>query len=168
LEILNNCAGIATLILFIIYFIGRIITIFSVRNIWRDEIVYKRGRLLSPTVNIVDNVGGSEEDDLRGAYLISHEGIRNLKVYEVELLKNDNSLYKKGKIIYSRKFVNVNETVDICFEIGETIPTIIVEYLSSDYMRVTIEWVMNAKCGVASEYIQPKHTLKSFLYYLFR
>lgn len=165
MDILNNCAGIATLVLFIIYFIGRIITILSVRNIWKDKIVYQRGDSISDINNIVDEIGDVDNPNVYGAYLISQEGIRNLKVYEVEQQK---TLYKKGKEIYSKDFLNINETINICYDIGEVIPPIIVEYLTTDYMKVTIEWVMNGKSGVASEMIHPKHTWKSFLYFLFR
>ena len=164
-ETLSLISSVATLILFIFYFIGRIITIASVKRIWRDKIII--GTHNYEKYDIVDEVVVGENANARYGLLLSKEGIRDLKVYDVTC-DEDNLPIKRGALLLEKPFINVDHAVAFRVEPGELFPTLIIEYLTFDYRKVRIEWRDNLKTGVFSEFIQPKHTLRSFCYYLFR
>ena len=158
-------SSIATLILFVFYFIGRIITIISVKRVWKDKVIIDA--LDYEKYEIIDDVGVDEKTDRRYGILLSKEGIRDLKVYAVTCDEN-NLLTKKGNLLYINPFINIDQAIAFCVETGDLFPTLIIEYTTFDYMKVRIEWRDNLKSGVFGEFIHPKHTLKSFCYYLFR
>lgn len=164
-EILSLFSSVATLILFVFYFTGRILTIISVKRIWRDKIIINTHNCKK--YDIVDTVVVGEEANERYGILLSKEGIRDLKVYNV-VCNKDNLPTQKGSLLLDKPFVNVDHAVAFHVEPGELFPTLIIEYLTFDYMKVRIEWRDNLKTGVFSEFIQPKHTLRSFCYYFFR
>lgn len=165
-EIIGLYSSVATLILFVFYFVGRIFTIFTVKRLWKDKVLFSIDA--NKEFQIVDFVSASEKTDYAvRSVLISKEGIRNLKIFTVEADKNG-LLTQKGKMIYKRGFLNIDEAIEINSEIGDLFPTLIIEYEAFDYMKVKLEWRDNLKNGVFSEMVIPKHTLRSFLYYLLR
>lgn len=158
-------SSVATLILFVFYFIGRMITIFSVKQVWRDKVVI--GIPDESEYEIVDTVDVQDNTNTLYGVLISREGIRDLKVYEV--ICNEEGLpIQKGQKLFSKDFLNIDQAIGFYVETGDLFPTLIIEYKTFDYMKVRLEWRDNLKSGVFSEFIQPKHTIKSFCYYLFR
>lgn len=160
---LGEIASIATLVLFVFYFVGRGITIFMVRKLWKDKIV--QGETDYSQYHLVDSIG-KEEDPIYGA-LISQEGIRDLHVYE--MTEDAQGIpRKRGKEIYNRNFLNIDEGIAIRRMSGDLFPTLQIEYLSYDYMKVSLEWRDNLKNGVFSEMVHPRHTVRSFFYYLLR
>lgn len=158
-------SSVATLILFVFYFIGRIITIFSVKQIWKDKVII--GIQDESEYEIVDYVGVEEGTDNLYGVLISREGIRDLKVYEVTC-SEEGLRIQKGQELFSKDFLNIDQAIGFYVETGDLFPTLIIEYKTFDYMKVRLEWRDNLKSGVFSEFIQLKHTIKSFCYYLFR
>lgn len=159
---LGNIASIATLILFIIYFAGRTIAIFSVKGIWHDQIMdLPKDRT---SVNIVDEIG---EDYGYSKLLISKEGIRNFKMYSLEYNSDYSKIIHKEEI-FSTDFLNVDQAIAIHYETAETFPRFCIEYETPDYRKVCFNWNDNLKNGVMSEIICIKHTFKSFMYYFFR
>lgn len=166
LDVLSAAASFATLILFVIYFVGRIITIFAVKSIWKDKVLVDESRYKDYGV-IEDVILEDCATDGIAGILVSSEGIRDLKIYTVEC-KHELLEYHKGKCIFSLNFLNINEAIAICVPLGDLYPTLIIEYLTADYMKVKVEWKDNLKSGVFSETIHPKHTVRSFLYFLFR
>lgn len=158
-------SSVATLILFVFYFIGRIITIVSVKRIWNDKVVLDEGNY--EKYEVIDDVGVDENSNVRYGILLSKGGIRDLKVFNVAC-DQDNLPTKKGELLYTNSFLNIDQAIAFCVETGDLFPTLIIEYTTFDYMKVRIEWRDNLKSGVFGEFIQPQHTLKSFCYYLFR
>lgn len=159
-------SSIATLILFFIYFAGRIITILSVRKIWRDKVTLCASDYSQ--YEIVDTVGNeiSGEEDIIGL-LLSREGMRDVKVYSV-IADTDGLQTQKGELLYTHKFLNIDQAIAFTVETGDLFPSLFIEYTSFDYMKIRMEWRDNLKNGVYSELVQPTHTIKSYLYYLFR
>ncbi|MPM46234.1 hypothetical protein SDC9_92932 [bioreactor metagenome] len=159
-------SSIATLLLFCIYFIGRIITILSVKKIWRDKVIL--GINDYSQYEIVDIVGDevSAEPRIVGI-LLSREGMRNVTVYSV-VADTDGLLTQKGKTIYTNEFLNIDQAIAFSIETGDLFPSLFIEYTSLDYMKIRMEWRDNLKNGVYSELVWPAHTVRSFLYYLFR
>lgn len=158
-------SSVATLILFAFYFIGRIITIVSVKRIWNDKVILNAHNY--EEYEIIDDVVVGENSTVCYGILLSKGGIRDLKVYDVAYDK-DNLPTKKEKLLYTNPFINIDHAIAFCVETGDLFPTLIIEYTTFDYMKVRIEWRDNLKSGVFGEFIQPRHTLKSFCYYLFR
>ncbi len=148
------------------------ITIISVRQLWKDKIYFKEIDLNK--YEVVDEVSCSKyvsNDLIHLVYLVSTAGIRNICIYETEFNKTNhrkiNKVIKKGKKIYSRELLNVDQAIAINSPIGEVFPTLIVEYFTIDYMKVTIEWSNSLKDGGFYHLVYPKHTIKSFCYYFF-
>ena len=75
MDLIGDIASIATLLLFGVYFIGRIITILSIKPIWNDKIVYAE--------DATDVVEEFKYDDSGYGMAITSSGlIRNMKIYE--------------------------------------------------------------------------------------
>lgn len=81
--------SLASIILFIIYVIGRGITIITVKRLWRDKIY--TGYRDYDEFNIIDSVTikdcAFQRETVQGV-LESKEGIRNLKIFSVKEDKN--------------------------------------------------------------------------------
>ena len=168
LEIISLLGSLASIILFIVYVVGRGITIIMVERLWKDKIY--TGCMDYSSFSIVDSVGiqgqGFQRDTIQGV-LVSKEGIRNLRVFNVKEDRNRIPCVK-GEEIYKLDFLNIDEALAFYVETGELFPALIIEYEAFDYMKVRIEWRDNLKSGVHSEEIRPRHTVKSFLYYFCR
>ncbi|NBI64964.1 hypothetical protein D3Z38_18460 [Clostridiales bacterium] len=93
--------------------------------------------------------------------------MRNITVYTVKAAENG-LLTKKGEQVYTKDFLNVDQAIAINVVTGDLFPSLMIEYTSFDYMKICLQWRDNNKNGVYSEFVQPKHTIKSFLYYLLR
>lgn len=173
MEFFSNVSAIATMILFSFYLAGRVITILSVSKIWKDKIVigsedYSKYDIIDE-VDIVDKEKEDnleKEDEIQGV-IVSKEGIRNIKIYDV-VPDEEGLMLQKGDLIYSKDFINIDQAIGIHVCTGDLFPTLIIEYITFDYMKVRIEWRDNLKSGVFGEFIRPRHTLKSFLYYFLR
>ena len=166
--VVNSIASIATLILFVIYFIGKIIIIFNIKPILKDIIIHNPKAEYISKYNIIDEV--SHKDGKVQGLVISKEGIQHIKVFSAIDVIDENGNFidkQKGKLIYSKDFLNIDEAIAIYVEPGELFPNAYIEYETIDYRKVIYEWRYNLKSGVPSEFIRPKHTIKSFFYYLF-
>lgn len=165
LNTISFLGSLASIILFLIYIIGRGITIIAVDRLWRDKI-YTGDRDYS-VFNVIDSVSVSDyifqQDAIQGV-LVSKEGIRNIKVFRVKEDINKIPCIK-DRLIYEKDFLNIDEALSFYVETGDLFPTLLIEYEAFDYMKVNIEWRDNLINGVHSERIRPKHTLRSFFYY---
>lgn len=163
--ILSDVASIATLILFIIYFVGRIITIMKQRDIYYDQL-----EILLADDNKYDHHFVEEfhlDDDPYNNFVItSAQGIWGLKIYQYQL--DDNYQVLGKSMVATYPFLNINHRVAIYLTVPELIPRYCVEYTTADFKRVTFDLKDNMKSSVLSEIARPKHTWRSVLYYLFR
>ena len=166
-EMLGDIASFATLFyfLFILLVIGRIVTIFSFKQLWKDRIMVNLEEYSS--YDIVDEIVYREqwEEPIYGI-LLSKEGIRNLKVFDVKADKGGIS-HLKGNLIYKWPFLNIGQAIAFRVMTGDLYPTLFIEYDRLDFTHIKIEWRDNLKNGVYSELVTPKHTIKSVLYYLY-
>lgn len=163
---LSLLSSIATLILFSFYFIGRIITTASVKKLWKDKIILKD--LENCSYDIVDEIFDSRAscDSIFGL-LVSVEGMRNISVFSVDI-DYEKGLFHKKELLLNRSFLNIDQAIAIHVMPGDLFPTLLIEYTTFDYLKVQLEWRDNLRNGVYSELVQPRHTLKSILYYLLK
>ena len=170
---LGDISAIATLTLFVIYFIGRVITILMERDICYDEI-----RFL-PLINadkydIVEEFqtvalnGDIQEEFLSTVILTSKQGIRNISVFKLVYDNEGNEIKKNAKTVGSYGFLNIGQSFAMKTFVPELIPQYRIVYYTQDFKKVTLNISENLKSGVVSEMLQPKHTFKSVFYYLFR
>ncbi len=163
---LGNIASIVTLALFLVYIIGRIVTIYKVKSIVADRLTICNPKENKGDFNIVDEITIGEYP-INTLLITSQNGIYSFVVYKVEYDKN----YKKivaRESVYMLPYLNIEQTLQINVKLEETVNKFEISYLTSDYRRITIPLYLNMKNGIVSELAQPKHTLKSILYYLFQ
>lgn len=170
---LGDISAIATLILFIIYFLGRTITILMERSICYDEIVYVPVEEQN-NYDIVDEVCATDHDTSMSSInsemviLTSRQGIHNIKVFKIGYDKDFNELPSATKKIAECKFLNIGQSYAIVTYVPECIPNYRITYRTQDFKKVTLNILENRKNGIVSEMISPKHTVWSIFYYLFR
>lgn len=165
-DVLGTASSVATLILFVIYFIGRAITIHQERGLYLDELAIGRASQTDhdrykviETLKLVDN-------PYNVFYIISKQGIWNLKVYKYTF-DNDINIVGEHKI-KEYKFINIDEAIKIELNVPEIIPQYRVEYTTVDYKKVKFELRDNMKNGVMSQIAEIQHTPMSIIYYFFR
>lgn len=163
---LGDIGSIATLILFVIYFIGRIMTIFIVKKLYYDEIDLITIDTNRDNYNIVSTYTLTENAET-SFIITSRQGIFDLKIYKY--LYDDEVFEQKGvEHIYTHEFLNINESIELETFVSETISLFKVEYLTSDYKKVSFDIIDYTQAGIITQFVEPKLTLRSFLYYLFR
>ncbi len=166
-QIISNVSSIVTCLLFVLYIVG---------HIWK-VIVTKDTRYEKFKILPFDT--GFDADDNDNSIIIdeagelfslsSSYGIRNIKLYKVEYMFNDNgttTLVSK-ELKHTCKGINISDTLYIKCELGEIIPTTQIEIERMDYTRVTFELYTSGKNGnILVENYKFKMTLKCFIYYL--
>ena len=162
---LGNIASIATLILFVFYFIGRIITILRTQLLYMDELREESTDFDRKKYNIIEDFI-LEKDSYNSVILTSVQGIYSLSIYKINYDENINRIGRTK--INGIDFVNVGCSINIQLTIPELITTYEIEYYTHDFKKVTVELWTNLKNGVITESAKPKHTFKSLCYYLFR
>lgn len=168
INIIGFIASMATLILFVIYFIGRYWTIKTTRWICEEKITILSDDNVS-SYNIIESFDLSNEHQKsvpRQILLTSVQGIYDFKIYkcQFDLIKGITSKEE----IYNVPFVNIGNSIEITVYLPEYGPDYIIEFTTNDYRQVTKELVDNMKNGVISEEFTAKHTVKSIFYHLFK
>ena len=165
---LGDIASIATLVLFFIYFIGRIITIAIEKNIKYESVyVYFNENQIPKNIKIIDEYKCS--DDSKEILIITPttKSYNNVKIYECEYNEKNNKLEKTKKLCDIGRIYNDNSIrIDTILSCGIT--RYIIEFERCDYMKVKLISVYNGKNGIQEELLEFKHTFKSIIYYLFR
>lgn len=169
---LGNAASLATLILFVIYFAGRGITIIRMRDLERFDINVKEKGFEQAEHLIVEEYLLPNlfpmEDELNSAIIItSVSGIYSFKVYKYEF-DDDFNVVGKKLVVQREKMVNIGQAIVLYAFLPEAIARYDIEYHLADYRKVRFPIVANMRSGILSEYIIPRHTVRSVLYYLFR
>ena len=168
-NIIANIASIATIILFIFYFIGRFIIIKKEKSgIYEQIDLYTTN-----TENIFKKYKMVDEivlDENPSEYMIitPTEKMYNwIKIYKYKYKYNGNELVKE-KCLWSKENLYKNHSIKIKTYVVEGIPKYIIKFERSDYMIGEIFVVHNGKNGIQEEMIKCKHTLKSILYYILK
>lgn len=170
-DMISNIASIATIVLFVIYFVGRTITIFAQVDVCCDEVLFCNVGQAEEKFNIIENwgdIGDAEEELLSVVVLTSKQGIRKIKITRIGYDENLNYCRKNSKLLYAKDFLNIGESVVFTTYLPEVIPIYKLEFRTLDFKKVSLEILDNLKSGVASEMLVAKHTIKSVLYHLFR
>ena len=158
---LGDIASITTLILFVFYFVGRTITIFTVRKINYEAIKVSKADSEAEEIDEVWNV----EDVPYAVLLTSTQGIFDIKLYKI--IYDDELNIIGYKLEEQKDFLNIGQVL----EIKTMLPDIhagVLEYTMIDYRKVSFELVDNMRGGTFSSLAKPRHTLKSVLYYYFK
>ena len=155
-------ASIATLILFIIYFIGRFWSIIQSKN----EIEEVLSREDSEEFKIVDefNIGINNCENI---FLTAQKTLLSVKVFECSFNSKTGKI-KKGKLYCDCGRLRNNLTFKFNSYLVEGIPQYMIEYQSNDFTMGWLLFAENGKNGIVDELIYKKHTAKSVLFALFR
>ena len=163
LKIISDLASIATLVLFIIYFVGRFFRIKGIKSTLREEYRIENepetSELLLPY--FVDLTNGS------GEYfsVSSSNGFKRVSFYDAVLDVYGNA--NKGELI--KKFDNVfpNEKVYAKVDIPDTTEACFVEIEKNDYVKISFGIADNGYDGalIKTGY-KIKMPIKAWLYYL--
>lgn len=158
-------ASVATLILFIFYFVGRAIIMRADCKLFTDEIKQIPPDSDEMEYNIVDVFGGAV-DQSWPFVLTAQETIRNVQFYEYEY---DAEYNQTGKtLLGTYPLLNAHQSLLFFTREAELIPWHCVHYTAKDFRRVEFDLIMNGKNGVMSDNVHIRHTLKSIIYYLVR
>ena len=163
---IGNIASIATLILFVFYFIGRIITIVRKRDVFEDDLRMMDSEFDESKFDIVETFD-LEDEPYNTFILTTKQGIYDLAVYEILYDHESNCIGRKELENCSYKFLNIDQSLAFRVTSPEIFTTYEVEYYTPDYKRVTIKLWDNPKNGVLSESAKPQNTFKSIMFHLF-
>lgn len=165
---LSDIASIATLILFVIYFIGRIITIIIEKNIKYERIErYFKEEEIPKDLKIIDDYKCDEFSQDILIIIPTTKSYNWVKIYECRYNEKTNRLEKVNKIYNSERIYNDHALrIDTTITCG--IPNYILEFERCDYMNGELILQENGKNGIEEELLIFKHTFRSILYYLFR
>lgn len=158
--ILGNIASVATLILFVFYFIGRIITIVRNRYVFTDELRMMGAGFDNKEFDIVE-VFDLEKEAYNTFILTSRQGIYDLAVYRILYDSDFNQIGRKRLEKSTYSFLNIGQSLAFRVTSPEIFTTYEVEYYTPDYKRVTIALWDNPKNGVLSESAKPKTHLRA-------
>ena len=104
---LSDIASIATLILFIIYFIGRVITIFIEKNIKYEKIeIYSSENEIPRDLKIIDEFKCDEFSKEILVIMPMTKSYNWVKIYECKYNEESNGIEKKQKkFIFLKEFI---------------------------------------------------------------
>ena len=165
---ISEIASIATLILFVIYFIGRIISIIVEKSI-KYEIVdlFNKEDELKESMKIVDEYRCTE--NYSNIIIITPKGkaYNWIKIYECNYNERKNSIVKT-KLLYKTDRIYNDTSFRLNTIVSCGIPQYVIEFERSDYMKGILYTQCNGKNGIQEEILEFKHSLRSVLYYLFK
>lgn len=154
-------SSVATLILFVLYFIGRIWVINknSLLLFENFELDYQHDSTVEYK-NLYD-IGGNELITIS-----SQQGFNWLKVYEIEYKENKMYLTRK-KLAMTHKLLNINEKLYIKIDVPCGRPRYWVEYERFDYIRGRFYIGFDGRFGgLHAGNFKNRKTLKSYFYYI--
>ena len=108
--ILGNIASVATLILFVFYFIGRIITIVRNRYVFTDELRMMGAGFDNKEFDIVE-VFDLEKEAYNTFILTSRQGIYDLAVYRILYDSDFNQIGRKRLEKSTYSFLNIGQSL---------------------------------------------------------
>lgn len=157
-----NIASIATLILFVFYFIGR----------WWSITIEKKDLYEKIDIQAVDEEEDLDIINVNGEEIIkmtSEKYLNWIKFYDAIWNGNENAGVEKGALIKKVKNINRNEPMYFKISISDGIPNTIIEYQRSDYIKGSFV-VRNDGRGTgynASDF-KLRTTIRSRLYYMLK
>lgn len=160
METMSNLASIATLVLFLVYIVGRTMTVTAQRHGYKDvvDIYLNDDRVRHKVVQEFSDEASSSEN----LYITPEDfGYRWVKVYEY---KEDFSAVKKkpikvcGKVLPHTSF-RLNAIISCAG------PRYKIKFRRSDFTIGEMDVCYNGKNGVQEEMIITRYTLLGWIYY---
>ena len=165
---IGDLASIATLMLFVIYFIGRCITIYMEKQIKYESIdIYDDEKKITKNEKIVEEF--TSDDKYFNVLIIKplEKSFKWFRIYK-NIYDDENNFIIKREKIYECTNIYNRHVIRIYIKLSEIFPQYTIEFQRSDYMVGKIDMSENLKNGVQEEMLKYTHTLKSIIYYLFR
>ena len=164
---LGNIASIATLILFVIYFIGRIISLIIEKKVIYEKIdIYIEEEDIPKGLKISDEYRCEHKGEI--LIITPYEKSYNwLAIYECKYNEKNNNLEKIKELERFEKIMN-NTSLKIDTILTCGIPLYMIEFERSDFIKGTLVLQSNGKNGIQEEMLKFHHTWKSVIYYLFK
>lgn len=165
---LGDIVSIATLLLFIIYFIGRVISIIIEKNMKFEIIdVYCNEKDIPKEIKIVEDFKCSDDSNDIMIVTPQTKSYNWVAIYECKYDEEKNKLIKTKQLYKTERIYNdTSLRIDTIISCG--IPQYSLEFERNDYMKGYMYLQYNGKNGVEEEMLKFKHTFKSIIYYLFR
>lgn len=164
---LGDIASVATLLLFVFYFVGRTITIIRSRSVFPDNIRMESLGFDRSGLDIVEQFD-LEPNPYNAFILTSEQGIYDLSIYQISYDEECNRVGRKQLKDCKYSFLNKGQSLEFRLSVPELLVTYEVEYYTPDYRKVTISLWDNPKNGVMSESARPQNTFKSVLFHLMK
>lgn len=164
MQTIGNISSFATLISFIIYFIGKFIKIKTSKKL-RYESIAVYYNVCDNSFQIVDEyyIGESNSEKI----IVSSEVPLNwIKIYEYKYDKKKGKFYK-GKMIESHGFLRAGHAIQINTYLPCGMPSYMLEFERYDYLVGRFHFAENGKNGILEECVKISHTFRSYLYYIF-
>jgi hypothetical protein len=163
---ISEISSIATLILFGLYFIGRILTMHVERNIRniRVESYYKD--MPFDNYDIVDEEM-IDECDYEGIIITPLSDLNYIRIVKCIWNEKKGKLIE-GKVIYEYKNLITDYSLLVKIALPCGMPTYKLYFQRCDYMKGEMYIAENGKNGILSEGLKMKHTIKSRIYYIVR
>lgn len=163
IEIIGLASSIISLVLFIIYIIGRCFMINEMKVTISEtfDLFYNDEERDFKVVEEYD-IGDNNTEKI---YLKSSETLRWIKVYESEYNEKNNK-FNKGRLLLNHNLLKRGFAVKLNTYLPCGIPSYIIEYQRYDFIIGELVLAENGKNGILEEQVSIKHTIKSILYYL--
>lgn len=169
-QIVSNVSSVVTCVLFLLYIVGHIWKVFASKSM-----LFEKFEMLpfEAEVDFSDKDHVLEIDPIGSAFSISSPyGIRSLKIYKGDYVfptgdEDDKGHWASLTPMCSYEGLNVNDVLYVRCDLGELLPTTLIEIERMDYTKVTFIPVTSGKTGalLGIDY-HFKMTVKSFFYYL--
>ncbi len=163
MEMIGDLSAIATLILFIFYFLGRI---WSLRI--NKKFLYEKIEL--------DGLANDEYKNQKRFYkingdevlkIVSAQYLNWIKIYSVSYSLKKQKFHKKTELIQTISDININEPIYISVIIPEGIPNIMIKYQRFDYIIGEFLVKFDGRgIGYSGKDYKFKNTLNTYIYYL--
>lgn len=159
----GTIASVATLVLFVFYFIGKGIAIHI-----GGKLVYEPFEFYLDSDEIPESKKVAATYDLgdgESIVITSTRGVNSVKCYAYQH-NTQKRRHKSKNLVFEHGFLNVGQSIEIKTYLAECVPEYYLEYVTCDYLK----GFFPIQCDIATcnlqKHIKLKHTWKSFLYYL--
>ena len=166
---ISNISSITTLVLFVLYFIGRLAFMKKDKNILYDEVDSVFGydfNILNKKYKVIDIYQLSDENpDTSSAVIItSINGIREIVAHSCKYNSKKNKIIKGKELERHNYFLQPGHSVVFIAYLPEIFPEFVIEYETNDFVKCRLLGTDNMKSGVFDEFIEKRYSFKSYLY----
>ena len=163
MEFVGLISSIATLVLFVLYFIGRFIRFFLSKSLIAEKIYFYEVEDLPSDFIIVEHF---VMDETSAKFcLVFPNGARRVRCYEYSYDESQNK-YVKENVAFEYGNLNIDESISIQAELAECFMKYEIEYLRNDYILSKFSLLENGYNGILNQNITNKATLRGILYYM--